>query len=184
MKELNADHIDFVDYIPVAEPGIPRANSSLTLRIHQRAISKDTKSVGRRIRDVFDELEAMLDIHSLKLVGMIPKPASQIGITIVASSPLVTDAHVFESVAKHIEETIITRFHYENNADLRVASCPTPVPKARLLRFSMHISSQRSDLVSSHLFFYLSFTSAPISCKFSVFTPFLLPDPRVAYLIG
>jgi hypothetical protein len=60
MKKINADHIDFRDYIPGAEPGIPRAYSSLTLRIHQRAISRDTKSVGRRIRDIFDEHETML----------------------------------------------------------------------------------------------------------------------------
>ena len=95
MKKIFADHIDFIDYIPGAEPGIPRASSSSGLRIHERAVSRDTKSVNRRIRDIFDEHESMLDIQSLKLVGVIPMPA-QMGISLVASSPLATEAHVFE----------------------------------------------------------------------------------------
>ena len=76
MKRITADHIDFIDNIPVGEPGIPRASSSLGLRIHARAVSRDTKSIIRRIRDIFDETEAMLDIQCLKLFGMIPTPAA------------------------------------------------------------------------------------------------------------
>jgi len=61
MKKINADHIE---YIPGAEPDIPQAYAGLMLRIHASAISRDTKSVNRRIRDIFDEHEAMLDILS------------------------------------------------------------------------------------------------------------------------
>jgi hypothetical protein len=61
---------------------------------------------------------------------MIPKPASQIGITIVASSPLVTDAHVLESVAKHVKEIMISRLHCGDTADLRIGVMPDTSPES------------------------------------------------------
>jgi len=110
MQRISAKHIDFIDYIPGADPGIPRAASSLTLRVHQTAMSRDTRSVGRSIRNIFNQHQSIVDIQCIKLVGLILIPATRIDITLV----------VFEYIAKHIRKTMIARLHHGNTADLRV----------------------------------------------------------------
>lgn len=110
MQRISAKHIDFIDYIPGAEPGIPRATSSLTLRVHQTAMSRDTRTVGRSIRNIFDQHQSIVDIQCLKLVGLILIPATRIDITLV----------VLHHIAKHIRKTMIARLHHGNTADLRV----------------------------------------------------------------
>jgi len=128
MKKINAEHIEC---IPGAEPGIRREFSSLTLRIRQRAILRDMKSVNGRIRDIFGRHESMhIDIESLKIAGLIRIPTTQIGVTIVASSPLATEAHIFESIAKHIKEIMTRDRHYGNTAGLRIGLLADTSPES------------------------------------------------------
>ena len=124
MQRISAKHIDFIDYIPGAEPGIPRATSSLTLRIHQTAMSRDTRTVGRSICNILDQHQSILDIQCLKLVGLILIPATRIDITLV----------VFDHIAKHIRKTMIARLHTETLQTFASAYSLIPVPKERLGR--------------------------------------------------